>query len=271
MDYPSLSLAAYDARRPWHSHQWCRYFRRNGRELLEVPWDAETTLTGDDRAVVADSIREFQLGESAQGRHFVRAAKAYAVQSGDLDYVAAVRLFIAEEQRHARQLGQFLEREGIPLAQRSWTDAAFRWLRKRAGLEVCIVVLVTAEIIAKVYYAALREATASPVLRRICDQILHDEAEHVRFQAERLSLVRARRIWPLVSLTHAVQRALFAGACLVVWHKHHPVLRAGGYSFTGFWQSGWREMREALSQMTPRPAAVGAGTNRGRMTTAAGS
>ena len=215
-------------------------------------------LTTSDRDKIADSVREFQLGESAEGRHFVRAAKEYAAQVGDREYIDAVRLLIGEEQRHARELARFLELAGIPLAEVTWADTAFRWLRKRAGLEVCVSVLLTAEIIAKVYYAALDQATASPVLRRICEQILRDEVEHVRFQSERLALLRAARPRPIVAMQHLAHRALFGMACLIVWRKHAQVFRAGGYGFRRFWQSAWQEMRVALYHMTPvRVAARG--------------
>jgi hypothetical protein len=238
-------------RRPWRSHEWCRYFRRNATMLLDIPWASGAGLTLAERDAIADSIREFQLGESAEGRHFVRAAKAYAARSGDREYVEAVRLLIGEEQRHARDLARFLQLADVPLAEATWADSAFRWLRKRAGVEVCISVLVTAEIIAKVYYAALGEATGSPVLRRICEQILRDEVEHVRFQAERLAILRAARPRLLVAGLHAAHRAMFAVACLVVWRKHARALRAGGYGLGRFWRSAWSEMRQAQGQMTP--------------------
>jgi hypothetical protein len=244
------------ARRPWRSHQWCRYFRRNATMLLDIPWESGAGLTPDERDAIADSVREFQLGESAEGRHFVRAAKAHAARSGESEYVEAVRLLIGEEQRHARELAHFLQLAGVPLAEKTWADSAFRWLRKRAGVEVCVSVLVTAEIIAKVYYAALREATGSTVLRRICEQILRDEVEHVRFQAERLAILRARRPRLLVAGLHVGHRTMFAAACLIVWRKHARALRAGGYPFGRFWRCAWSEMRQALVQMTPARSAA---------------
>jgi hypothetical protein len=239
------------ARRPWPSHEWCRYFRRNATMLLDVPWESGAGVTLAERDAIADSVREFQLGESAEGRHFVRAAKAYAARSGDGAYVEAVRLLIGEEQRHARDLARFLRLAGVPLAKTTWADSAFRWLRKRAGVEVCVSVLVTAEIIAKVYYAALGEATGSPVLRRICEQILRDEVEHVRFQAERLAILRAGRPRLVVAGLHLAHRAMFALACLVVWRKHARALRAGGYRFGRFWRCASSEMRQAVAQMAP--------------------
>ena len=142
-------------------------------------------------------MQEFQLGESSEGRHLMTRAIRHAADTGDVDYIPALRLFIAEEHRHARDLGRVLDLAGIPRVGRTWPDTVFRWLRKGAGLELSIAVLVTAEIIAKVYYAALREATHAPVLRRLCDQILADEVQHVRFQAERVAILRRGQIPPV--------------------------------------------------------------------------
>jgi hypothetical protein len=233
------------------SAEWAAYFRDNGHCLLEQPWDSGAQVTDAERHNIAESLQEFQLGESSEGRHIVSAARRYAEESGDVDYVEALCLFIGEEHRHARDLGRFLDRAGVPRAAKSWPDAVFRWLRRRAGLETSIVVLVTAEIIAKVYYAALREATCSKLLRRLCDQILTDEVAHVHFQTERLAVLRGGRARWRIAAAHSLHRFLLAGTCIVVWHKHGRAMRAGGYGFERFWRDTWREMREALFRSDP--------------------
>src|SRR5262245_34813272 len=139
---------------PWSSRQWCAYFRSNADELADVPWECGADLTDAERAAVAASVQGFQLGESSEGRHLLHRAREYASRSGDWQYVTAIKLFIREEQRHARDLGRFLGQNGIPLLKRTWPDTVFRWLRHRAGLELSIGVLITAEVIARVYYAA---------------------------------------------------------------------------------------------------------------------
>ena len=125
-----------------------------------------------------------------------------------------------------------------------------------------IRVLITAEIIAKVYYVALREATGSTVLRRLCEQILSDEVAHVRFQAQRLAILRmGRAAWVLPCL-HGWQRLLFWGTCWVVWWKHGRALRAGGFGLRRFWRLAWQEMNAALGQMDPRSYAAEAAEHR---------
>ena len=141
---------------------------------------------------------------------------------------------------------------GIERIGHTWPDAVFRWLRHRAGVELSIAVLVTAEIIAQVYYAALRQATHSTVLRRRCDQILADEDMHVRFQCERLAIVRARRSRLTLAAKAAWQRFLFTGTCWVVWMKHRRALRAGGLRYKTFRRHAQQKLAAALKLMNPR-------------------
>lgn len=237
---------------PETTRDWHAYFERNRRELLPIPWHAGPALTPEERDDIARSIAEFQLGESSEGRHFIALAEEYAKRSGDHGYVPALRLFIAEEQRHARDLGRFMDIEGIPRTEKTFSDSVFRHLRKLGGLELEVTVLVTAEIQAQVYYQALQQATASPILRRLCDQILRDEEEHVQFQCEQLAILRRegpRWRVPLVRLGHWV---LMAGTTLVVWQRHRPVLRRAGMGLLRYWRGVWDHARRAFRTADPR-------------------
>ena len=237
---------------PWTSAQWREYFRRNAAALMRIPWEFGVGLNADERHAIAVSMQEFQLGESSDGYHFLHAAREYAARSGDALYVHALRRLIAEEQRHGRDLGRVLDLAGIERIRRAWADTVFRWLRRQAGLELSISILVTAEIIAQVYYIALRDATGSIVLRALCNQILRDEDEHVRFQCERLAILRIANGGWKVTLKLLLQHLFFTGTCLVFWLKHSPVMRAGGFGFLGFCRAGHRQLRVALCLMDPR-------------------
>jgi rubrerythrin len=197
-------------------------------------------------------VQEFQAGERSEGRHLYQLARDYANRTGDADYLAAIRLFIAEEQRHARDLARFLALHGIPVIDTTFSDRVFRRLRNVVpSLEISIAVLVTAEIIAKVYYAALQQATRSVVLRRLCDQILSDERGHVEFQSEQLRRLRAGRSPALMAVTLAAQRLLFAGTVLVVAATHRPVIRRGGLTPRTWWAWCWREFEAAATVQSP--------------------
>ena len=230
------------------STDWLHHFEQNRHALLEIPWEAGPELDPAERRAVARSIAEFQRGESSEGRHLLRYAQEYSEASGDRDYFPAIRLFIAEEQRHARDLARFMVRNGLPLAERSFADSAFRRLRNLLGtLEVSIAVLIQAEIVAQVYYAALQKATDSRVLRRLCEQILQDEAHHVRFQAEQLGKLRAARGPFPYAVTRAAERLLFLGTFPVVWMVHAAACRRGGYGFRRYWCSAWDHFRRAFA------------------------
>jgi len=238
---------------PSTSAAWREYFEGNAQRPCAIPWERGADLDRQSRAAVARSIQEFQRGESSEGKHLYHYAERYANETGDHHYLYALRLFIAEEHRHARDLARFLQLNGIPLIRRTVADSIFRRLRNLfRSLEISIAVLVTAEILAQVYYAALHRATGSTVLRHLCERILEDEERHVQFQTWQLARTRVHR--PVVArhLTSFAQRFLFMGTCLVVWSGHRRAVRAGGHTFASFWSTAWRQFRLAFP---PSPAA----------------
>ncbi|QDU41292.1 hypothetical protein Mal4_56580 [Maioricimonas rarisocia] len=230
------------------SLEWRQYYEQNARSLLPIPWEAGNELTADERRAVADSVQGFQAGESSEGRHLYRDAERYAQKTGDHEYLAAIRLFIAEEQRHARDLARFLQLNDIPIIRTTFPDRVFRKLRHMfGGLEISVAVLITAEIIAKVYYAALQKATGSTVLIALCEQILRDEEKHVAFQAEQLGRLRRGRRRLLQAMTMGLQRFLYFGTCIVVWWYHGRAFRKGGVNLRQYWRSCWREFNGAFA------------------------
>src|SRR5258708_31586664 len=150
------------------TQDWVDHFRWNGSVAMRVPWHIGPDLSDAEGAAMAHSIQMFQRGENSGGWHLTHYAKEWAARNGDTAYPEAIRMLIGEEQRHATVLGRFMEMNGIARLKRGCTDGIF-WRARNffANLEVSISAVVTAEIIAKIYYPALREATASVVLRAI--------------------------------------------------------------------------------------------------------
>jgi hypothetical protein len=110
-----------------------------------------------------------------------------------------------------------------------------------AGLELCLKVLATAEVLARPYYAALHDATGSPLLRSICQRIFEEEGAHLRFQAFVLSRFKSRHrrlVQALIRVAHAV---LLASTAALVWTEHKAVFRSAGRTFRQFWEETWRE------------------------------
>ena len=241
------------------TRRWLKHFRDNAANFLPIPWEKGADLDHAELAAIASSIQAFQLGESSEGRHLMRYAREWAARSGDADYVDAIRALIAEETRHARDLGRLMDLNAIPRIGRRWTDTVFRRLRNAFGtLEISIAVLVTAEIIAKVYYVALRDATQSVVLRTICDQILRDEFKHVEFQTEQLAIIRREHNVARLTITMLLQRVLFIGTVAIVNWSHRRAFARGGYSWRAFRLACMTEFARDLRAMDPRgnPAVI---------------
>ncbi|QJW95028.1 hypothetical protein FTUN_2554 [Frigoriglobus tundricola] len=236
----------------WTSAEWSAYFRANAGNRLDVPREAGAGVTPEELAEIVDSLRAWQLGETSDGSRLLRTAEAHAARIGDPGFVDAIRLFIAEEQRHGEELGRFLDAAAVPRVRRDLGDSLFRVFRHfLMRMEVWATVVVMIEVHALLYYAAIRRATGSAVLRRICDQILRDEVPHIRFQCERLAIIHRGRGRVLGVLTAASQRVLFVGITMAVWVGHRRALRAGGFTFRRFWRNSWAQMGRAWRAMRP--------------------
>ena len=234
------------------SAEWVAYFRANLEDLLPIPWEAGAGVSPEELAEIVDSLKAWQLGETSDGSRLIRTAEKHAARIGDPGFVDAIRLFIAEEQRHGETLGLFLDAAGVPRAAHNFGDSLFRVFRHfLTQMEVWATVVGIIEVHAMLYYAAIRRATGSAVLRRICQQILRDEVPHIRFQCERLAILHRRRWRAFRWLTAGVQRVLFVGITLAIWADHRRALRAGGFTFGRFWQSAWAQMRRAWRLMKP--------------------
>ena len=223
---PALERSSYD---------WIEYFYQNAPEPA-LPWDDLHRLSGAEKRAVTRSIQQFQLGENASGERLLFRAQQFAAMNGDRGFVPALKLFIREEQRHSRILAQFLRLEGVECLHRHWVQRVFRRVRGIAGAELCLKVLATAEVIARPYYAALRDATGSTLLRQICELILNEEGAHLRFQAFAIRQFRKGRTAAVQEILKHAHLAFLLCTALVVWIEHSAVFKAAGRSFTQFWQ-----------------------------------
>ncbi|MEM9542909.1 MAG: hypothetical protein AAGA60_25880 [Cyanobacteria bacterium P01_E01_bin.42] len=214
---------------PQTSADWLAYFEQNRQNLLTLPWNTPYFLTPDEKTAIAHSIQNFQLGEQSEGTNLMKATRAYVERSEDEAFLQAMKLFIGEEQRHARDLGNFMQCEGITLRKKHWSDRLFRRFRRGVNLEVALRVLLTAEIIATIYYKALQEATHSPLLQKLCQQILQDEHQHLRFQIGHLErLQQQRKPWQK-QVSNCSNYLFLMLTILVVWLDHYRVFHRGGY------------------------------------------
>jgi hypothetical protein len=213
---------------------WLEEFTARAPRLVVAPVPHDSRLTPLERARIADSIGTFQLGEQSEGRTLLRFARAFGARHACPGLGRVTELFIREEQHHAAQLREFMLAHGIPLKRRNWTDSIFRRLRRLAGFEAAVTILVSAEMVGFVYYRALARATQNPCLRSICRQMCADEAIHLRYEAELLRTLRgARPRWrrALVGYAH---RALLSIAAWIVYREHQSVLAFAGHDARSF-------------------------------------
>lgn len=215
----------------WTSADWLQHFARRAETRPPLPFDRGVSLSPEQCRDLLPSMAIFQRGESGSGRHLLRVADIHAQAIGDADYVPALRQFIAEENTHGAMLGAYLDAYDYPRIEQTWTDNGFRWARHLSGLEVAVSVLVTAEVIAMVYYAALRKASACAVLRELCEQVLDDEVFHLYFQGVRLGCLQRGRNRVGVVCTTAILTAMLEAAGRLVWSTHRPVFVRAGLPF----------------------------------------
>jgi hypothetical protein len=220
---------------------WLNHFEHHAQHPRCVPHGLSDFLRLDERRLIAGSIATFQLGEKSEGCTLLRAAQRFAHGRRIPTFVRIVELFIREEQRHSALLRAFMEDHHIAIKRTDWTDRVFHLVRRFAGLELYIYILISAELIGIVYYRALEAATDCQRLTVLCRGLVSDELAHVGFESQLLLALRAGRAAPVQALMRLAHRAFFAGTAGVVWLTHRAVLRQGGYGARNF-------LRVCLSQ-----------------------
>lgn len=213
---------------------WIHVFEENANKEDRFIWNENEALSEKEYSTIYESIRQFQRGESGEGKYLFQDAKKYIKHCEDDSYIHALKLFIHEEHRHALYLQKFMQKNNIPKQSEHWVDNIFRWLRHKGNLEVSITVLLTAELIAAVYYKALAKATYSKLLKQICERILSDEDIHIRFQSYALNRIQKNRN-PLLNCYMRLHYVLLlCGTIPVVWYCHKKVFKAAGYHIFSF-------------------------------------
>ncbi len=234
---------------------WHELFGTRAYQLRIRRPDPDDRLTDLERERIADSIGTFQLGEQSEGRTLQAFAEKFARERGIPSLPAVTALFIREEQHHAAQLREFMLANRIPLKERNWTDSIFRRIRKLAGYEAAVTILVTAEMIGFVYYRALARATASPHLKTTCREMCADESVHLRYETQLLLTLRGAR-GPLARRSvEALHRILLSVSARVVFHDHRRVLRHVGYTPRGFRRDCQAIYRMVMRNGAHRPRA----------------
>jgi len=213
-----------------NTSSWRRYYELNRLNRLEPNWDAPCLLADDLRQKLAVSLSHFQLGETGGGAFLLREAS----RESDAEDLAALVLFVREEQEHARLLARLVQRLGGKLVHRHWTQRLFKLARRAGSFRFEIQMLLTAEMVGTAYYEMVRAGTQDTTVNAAIGLMLRDEASHVAFHLDRLRLTW-RAFLPLERTLWSLQfQVLLLLALRAAWLDHGACLRALGYTEPGF-------------------------------------
>lgn len=207
---------------------WINHYQKNLKQK-RVNWEKKPCITQKEKESILYSLKAWQLGETSEGKNLLAAAKKHAQKIGDPDYIDAVKLFIKEEQKHGNNLGKYIDSIGEERAKSDWGDTLFRKLRYfNTSMEVWTITVIIVEYAAQVFYQSLHDATECKLLKSICNDILIDEAHHVKFQNERLFTIFKSKSLYLKIFSVTWYCLLFLGTIHAVWFGHKKAFKAGG-------------------------------------------
>ena len=204
---------------------WRRYFEDHRDRRLPDLGGATRGIPAHWLAPLRASLATFQLGESKGGRLSDQIERA-ELRGIDDDYRAAVKLFVAEEQRHGEVLAAAVRALGGRLVEETWTETLFVGLRRHVGLRGKLLVLLAAEVIGLAFYRTLGSRLPPGPLRDALDEIDDDEVAHLAFHRD---FYATQLDTPAARATVAALWWLVAGAAgLVVAVDHRRTFRALG-------------------------------------------
>lgn len=248
-------MTSHHTRRiPTNGYRWLDHFSKSRAKARIIPWQIGATLSPQSSADARTlrSLQSWQLGETSDGGHLIRATERFLSKFGpDLSYLEAVQLFIEEEQSHGEMLGRYLDLAGVPRRTFDVGDFLFRRVRYLfSNMELWTTSVLMVESMAQIYYKTLADGSNCPLLQRICQSILRDEAHHIDFQLERLA-IHHQRLTPVNRLVTSVFcRVLFIAVTSSVWIFHHHVFQSAGMTLRGYIKAAHRKYQRINRNQT---------------------
>ena len=234
------------------SDYWKDHFEMNAG-YRSIDWNRQPTITPNERDGVLASLKAWQLGETSDGTNLKRATDKYAVRHNDPVYREVIDLFIKEEQKHGENLGRYIDALGEERKRKDWGDSMFRKVRGlNTNMEIWTITVLIVESAAQIFYQALKDATSDQLLKDICTDILIDEAHHIRFQKERLSIIFNRKpIWKK-SVAFFIYHLHFKMTYRAIWFGHSKAFKAGGYTYSRFKRLMHHKFNSAMAYLEQR-------------------
>jgi hypothetical protein len=218
------------------SQEWINYFTSNLQEK-RINWSQTPNINPNELKQILKSLQAWQLGETSDGHNLINASTKYAAKIDDKSYVEAIKLFIKEEQKHGNNLGKYLDAIGQPRIKKNWGDTLFRKIRYlNTNMEMWTLPVITVENAAQIFYQSLKDATDCILLKEICSDILIDEAPHIKFQQERLTIIFKTKKPADKLLSFYFYKVFYFATALMVWMAHKRLFKAGGNNFKKYFK-----------------------------------
>ena len=225
--------------------KWVTHFTSNRRrhDAIEamIDWEAPARLPTGVRAILVRSFQRFELGEGGDGLHLLRKAEGCGTAQRE-----ALRLLVAEEQKHSALFRRGLQHLGAGTLTNHWSDLIFTRLRRALGLRTELALFLTAEAVAMPYFVVLARSGPDPVIRGIGTRIALDEEHHLAFQIAQLRGGLAALTTPVRTLVLLLWWVVAVGAATVVAIDHGSALRACGLPVRRYWGAALRSFRRAV-------------------------
>lgn len=231
------------------SQAWIEHFESNSK-IKRIDWQLKSSLTIIERKNILSSLKTWQLGETSDGSHLLRASSKYAGKIGDGHYVKAVELFIKEEQKHGNSLGKYLDRIDEKRLKKNWADSMFRKVRYyNSSMELWTLAVITVESTAQIFYQSLKDATRCKLLKQICTDILIDEAFHIDFQSERFRLIYESKKPFSGFVCFYLYKYFYFSIIILVWFVYRRTFIAGGNDFKNYWKKMNLKFKKTIGRL----------------------
>ncbi|MEI1277824.1 sugar transferase [Leptospira venezuelensis] len=202
---------------------WAKHFKKNADRPYPIVQEQVIGFIPQKRLPVAKSLAIFQLGEAGEGRiaKDIDRVKIYGV---DPNYREALKLFVKEEGRHARILGECVRALRGELIQNNWTERLFHFGRRLLGTRLKLMVLLVAEVIGICFYKKIAEKIPFGSVKNALLHIAEDEEKHLIFH---YTFFKIRLKNPITRfLFKILWRFLSFAACISVLIDHRKTFKA---------------------------------------------
>ncbi|TGK23699.1 sugar transferase [Leptospira stimsonii] len=208
--------------KPWREH----FLRNESRPLPKI--DSQILeLNPNEMRSIAYSLAIFQLGEAGEGKIAKQIDKTILFGIDDF-YREALKLFVKEEGRHARILGECVRALKGELIESNWTERLFHFGRRLLGVRLKLMVLLAAEVIGICFYKKLAEKIPNGFVKSALLEVVKDEEKHLKFHSD-FFRIRVRNYFTKI-LFRVLWRLISFAACVTVILDHRKTFKVLGIS-----------------------------------------